>query len=58
MIESRMVDMNGNEYSRPNSFNVKSPGNLPMPSFFIHGKEAERIINAINVVRTQRIMAS
>ena len=50
--------MNGNEYSRPNSFNVKSPGNLPMPSFFIHGKEADRIINAMNVVRTQRIMAS
>lgn len=53
-----MVDMNGNGYSRPKSRSVKSPGNLPMPSFFIHGKHAERIDNAMNVVSTQRIMIS
>ena len=56
MIDSRMVDMKGNGYSRPNKRRVKSPGNRPMPSFFIQGMLAERIDRAINVVSIHRIM--
>jgi hypothetical protein len=55
-IESTSVDMNGNEYSRPKSRTVKSPGKRPTPSFLSHGQQADSTISAINVVSSQRIM--
>ncbi len=54
--DNNNVDINGNEYSRPKIRNVKSPGNRPIPIFFSHGIEPERIASAINVVSSQRIM--
>ncbi len=54
--DNKSVDMNGNEYSRPNIRSVKSPGNRPMPIFFSHGSDPERIASAMKVVRSQRIM--
>ncbi len=54
--DNKTVDMKGNEYSRPKIRNVKSPGNRPMPNFFSHGSEPERIASAMNVVSSHRIM--
>jgi hypothetical protein len=57
-IESTNVDINGNGYSRPKIRKVTSPGKRPIPIFLSHGQQDDNTATAINVVNSQRIMAS
>jgi hypothetical protein len=56
-IESKIVDANGKEKTRPRNLNRKSPGKRPMPSFSSQGSKNENTINATKITKTHLIIA-